>query len=396
MSQFIVLLLPNISLEDSKPREIPLFPEATPQKKQTLNLLWLLTACQQAPESKREFNLEQITNQALGLLGSTPLIEVLINLRTLYVHFDADQKLIANLIVMQLLFYSAVDRITEVPTLSMQLRFFCNINGDKDKGLGELGSQLNQHLKEVFELTSVYTNCPLLHNFLILNQQLRCPALIGVNQSFDELVNQALTKNRENRVEEVLLIAHELRQLTIAFYQKVSITELNDGNWLKSDKDNLSPNIKELTDSFNLLSSYFCFKILSQPPENLKNALQFIIDLAQALCPLKGENYPDLNHMMLIAGILNNQQISRLYDKDAFRLPSAFRGLSTKDLDYIEEINKLISSEKNSKYMREVYGAFRSALPFLGLLLTEATFATDGNPNPLSRAEALGIVFKKY
>ncbi|MCW8385475.1 ankyrin repeat domain-containing protein [Fluoribacter dumoffii] len=395
MNQFIVLLIPHISLEDSKPREVPLFPEATPKKNQTLNLLWFLTACQDTPESKREFNLEQITNQALGVLGSTSLIEVLINLRALYVHFDADQKLIANLIVLQLLFYSAVNRIAEVPTLSMQLRFFCNINSDKDKGLGELGSQLNQHLKEVLELTSVYTNCPLLHNFLILNQQLRCPALIDANKSFDQLVNQALTKNRDNRVDEVLLIAHELRQLTITFYQKVSITEFNDGNWLKANKDILSPNIKELTDSFNLLSSYFCLKILSQPPENLKNALQFIIDLAQALCPLKGENYPDLNHMMLIAGILNNKDISRLYDKDAFRLPSAFRGLSTKDLHYLEEINKLISSDKNSKYMREVYGAFRSALPFLGLLLTEATFATDGNPNPLSRAEALGIVLKK-
>lgn len=206
------------------------------------------------------------------MLGSTSLIEVLINLRALYVHFDADQKLIANLIVLQLLFYSAVNRIAEVPTLSMQLRFFCNINSDKDKGLGELGSQLNQHLKEVLELTSVYTNCPLLHNFLILNQQLRCPALIDANKSFDQLVNQALTKNRDNRVDEVLLIAHELRQLTITFYQKVSITEFNDGNWLKANKDILSPNIKELTDSFNLLSSYFCLKILSQPPENLKCA----------------------------------------------------------------------------------------------------------------------------
>ncbi|QMT61676.1 RasGEF domain-containing protein [Legionella sp. PC997] len=395
MNQFIALLIPHISLEDSKPREVPLFSEGTPQKNQPLSLLWFLTACQETPESKREFNLEKITNQALGVLGSTSLIEVLISLRTLYVHFDADQKLIANLIVMQLLCYSAVNRIAELPTLSMQLRFFCNINSDKDKGLGELGSELNQHLKEGLESSSVYTNCPLLHNFLSLNRQLRCPTLIDANRSFDQLVNQALAKTRGERVDEVLLIAHELRQLTITFYQKVSITEFNDGNWLKADKDILSPNIKELTGSFNRLSSYFCFKILSQPPENLKTALQFIIDLAQALCPLKGENYPDLNHMMLIAGILNNKNISRLYDKNASRIPTAFKGLSTKDLRYIEEINKLISSEKNSKYLREVYGAFRSALPFLGLLLTEATFATDGNPNPLLRAETLGMVLKK-
>lgn len=32
MNQFIVLLIPHISLEDSKPREVPLFPEATPKK----------------------------------------------------------------------------------------------------------------------------------------------------------------------------------------------------------------------------------------------------------------------------------------------------------------------------------------------------------------------------
>ena len=171
--------------------------------------------------------------------------------------------------------------------------------------------------------------------------------------------------------------------LTITFYRNASIDEFKSGSWLKDG----APHVTAFTHAFNKLSAYFIEKILSQPLNNAINGLQFLLELAQALCPLDQEGYPDLNHLMLISSILNNINISRVN--------SAFKELSSKEQKLIEEINRLVCQEKNSKFMREVYGAYRTALPFLGGLLTSITFAHDGNENnTLLRMEAVGSVLK--
>ncbi|MBL7479141.1 RasGEF domain-containing protein [Legionella bononiensis] len=409
INNFLYILASHISIADSNPLIPPVFNTGKKLKDQVQETLWLLTACQVSHESKRTFDFAAITHRALGILSSLSLFELLVNLRALYPYFDKDQKIIANVVVLQLLYYNAIDRVNPKSKLTMQIRFLTKLNIDVEKGLGKLGEDINQHLLKIHDLCSSYTKRPLLRNYYILNQGISQPDVLKLHKSFDTIVDQALTKNRAKRTEEVGIIAHELRMLTISFYQHASISEFHNKNWEKTDvcpeaeedghacdtncvkagKSTLAPHIVEFTEHFNKLSNYFVVKILSQPRKNIKNALQLLIEIAQVLCPLNDEHYPDINHLMVISSVLNNVDISRLinYATD----------LSAEDNAYRMEIDTITSRNKNFQLMRNVYLQFRTTLPFLGLLLRDMTFAQDGNSNSekIVRAEACGEILKK-
>lgn len=387
IAHFIRLLAPHISIADSEPRIVPRINKGQEQTDIIRDTLWLITACQVSHESKREFSFEDITNRALGILSSFSLFEVLINLRGIYPHFDKDQKIVANFIVFQLLNYNAIDQVKAFSKLDMQLRFFCNLNVDKKIGLGELGEFINRHLMDMQTLVSS-SNHPMLQNFSTLNHQTSRPEIIKSNKSFDEIVEQALSKTRDTRIDEVLIIAHDLRMLTVTFYQQVSIKEFHNLNWGRSNKETLSPHVVEFTEFYNGISNYFMAKILLQPSGNIKNALQLLIEIAQALCSLDGEQYPDLNHLMGIgSSVLDSPNITRL--------TSVLKELPQKDKLYMEEISQVVSTGKNFKVMRELYHVYRTTLPFLGLLLKDITFAHDGNSSKILKAEATGAILKR-
>jgi hypothetical protein len=385
VNRFIHLLISHISIADSKRRIAPKFSSDDIQQNMIRDTLWILTAFQISHKSKRVFNFEVITNRALGVLSFISLFDILVNLRALYTYFDKDQKIIANFIVMQLMYYNAINQVMPLSKLNMQLRFICKLNTD---GLGILGEDINRHLLKMQELSQVSTNNPLLRNFYILNRQASHHELLKSYPSFNQFVDLALKKTRDTRIDEVLIIAHDLRMLTFSFYQKVLIGEFWNNAWTKENKNELSPHIVELTDYFNKLSDYFVAKILSQPTGNIKNAIQLFIEIAQAICPLADEQYPDIHHLMVIGfGVLSNPNITRL--------TSFLKDLPSKDRRYLEEISKIVSPEKNYKVMRELYREFRTTLPFLGLLCRDMTFATDGNEEKITKAEACGEILKK-
>lgn len=388
IDSFIHLLVPQISIADSKRRIAPKFNSDDEQQNMVRDTLWLLTACQLSHKSRRVFNFEVITNRALGVLSFISLLDVLVNLKALYPYFDRDQKLVANFIVLQLLYYNAINQVIPPSKLDFRLQFICKLNTNKENGLGIMGKAINRHLLKMQSLSLVSTKNILLHNFYILNRQASHPELVKSYRSFEQIVDLALTKSRDTRVDEVQIMAHELRILTFSLYQNVLIGEFWNNGWTKADRSKLSPRIVEFTDYFNKLSNYFVAKILSQPTCNIKNALQLFIEIAQALCPLADELYPDINHLMVIGfGVLANTNITRL--------TSFLKDLPSKDRRYLEEISKIVSPEKNYKIMRELYREFRTTLPFLGLLCRDMTFANDGNEEKIIKAEACGEILKK-
>ncbi|USQ15429.1 ankyrin repeat domain-containing protein (plasmid) [Legionella lytica] len=352
-----------------------------------LQKLWLLTAGQEMPNSTREFDFGILSRRILGLLNSYSLMEILIGLRIIYSDCDLAQKSIANFLIIQLLFYHVIEHIALPPLLGMHLRFLSSRNMNPTSNLGEMGKQFNEYLEKAFQLSSMISSQPVLHNFYIIRQQLSYQKLVATNNSFDDLINQALALPPKKRIEHVKLIAHELRSLTMAFYQRVSVVEFRDEGWLKEKRQQSAPHITELTKQFNKLSAYFSEKVLTQSAENIQNALQFLIELAQHLCPLDSEHYLDLNHLMMLSSVFNSIGISRL--------TNVFNTMSSTEQSIIDEVNHAVSNKKNFKFMRDIYNAYRTTLPFLGYILTETTFANSGNDNELVRAEMVGVVLKK-
>lgn len=346
-------------------------------------MLWLLTACQERLNSKREFDANLLKIRVLSLLCTYSLVEILIGLRILYPALDHDQQTIANYLIVHLLFNHANDRLKLSPVINTHLRFIYKLNADK---LGALGEQINLHLEKAFALSSLLNNQPLLRNFNFLNQSLNQGFSIKSKPSFDALVDQALRFTREQRTAQVLSIAHELQMITLSFYQHVSLHEFKQGNWHKAERHACSPQIVVFTDFFNKLSAYFIKKILAQPAYNMQNALQFVLDLFPILCPFHPEKYHDLHSVMLLGSIFNNHALARL--------TTVFTELPSLDQERVAEINRLVSSENNCKYMRQMYSTYPKTLPFIGHLLSDLTFANDGNKNDLVRLEVVGGLLK--
>lgn len=373
-----LLLSNNLMLPEQK--EV-----AVSEKKSLTNALKLLTACKETPESIREFDFERIAHRALGLLSAYDLVTILINLRRLYKEFDYHEKLVANYVVWQLFTYQCIEGLSPSSAAFLQMKFLFKCNVDEELGLGLLGMQINSLFDALIENNSDVFNVPVLSNYQLITQRL---AEYKLSQdSFEHLVDRAIELKQGEREYEVKRIAQEMRILTINFYQNVLIKEFSGCGWVKEESKKNAPHIEELTQFFNKLSACFVKKILSQPGDNIKNALQFMLELAHELCLLDGEKYPDLNHLMLICSVLNNNNI--------LRLSNSFELLSSKERKTLAELEHMVSKESNSKWMREVYRLYRTTLPFLGILLTDVTFATDGNHYPLSRFEAVGGILMR-
>ena len=177
-----------------------------------LKTLWLLTACQDNPNSKREFDVNLIANRVLGLLGTISFQEIIIHLQDLFPIFDKDQKIVANFIILQLLFHHTNDKIQLPPEISAEIRAISVLNSEH---LGKLGEQINQHLEKALDLSSLFTEHRLLRNFYLLNRAISTPSTTRTNRSFDTLVEHALNLPRKERKEHIALIAHELRIWTL-------------------------------------------------------------------------------------------------------------------------------------------------------------------------------------
>jgi hypothetical protein len=346
-----------------------------------LKKLWLLTAGQEVPDAAPEFNFSTLSYRTLGLLSSYSIIDILIGLRRIYPDCDTAQKSIANFVVLQLLFYHATEKIQLNPLLAMHFRFIYKLNVKTNSGLGKLGEQINQYLQKAHELISIMSTQPLFHNFYLLKQQINHPELINANDSFDNLVNQALALPQKERAMYVERAANALRTLAMQYYQDLSLSEFNDGNWLKIGRKQSAPNITEITENFNKLNAYFIEKILSQPRTNVQNALLFLLELSQSVCPLEGERYPDLNHLMVLTSVINSIPI--------LRLSTVFDALSEKDQNIIKQINQVVSHQKNFNFMRKIYSTYRTTLPFLGNILTDITFANEANKDKLSEKKLI-------
>ncbi|MFC3909829.1 RasGEF domain-containing protein [Legionella dresdenensis] len=400
-NEFITIVTNNISISDSEPRPMPELKDSSPRDKEALHTLWLLTACQTSPQSKRKFNFEQVEGTALGLLLTHPLVKIIQFIKELYSQFDKDQKIIANFIVLQLIAYNAINKIQFTPLLAQRLQHLGSRNIDKRDGLGPLGEIINSLLAEKYELCSSYYTNPILWNGYLLNGKLSEPELAAKKNSFDQFVDYALQKTPESRVNEVELIAHELLLLTMLLYRKISIIEFRDQSWQKDNKAELAPVITRFTNYFNQLFEYFAAKILTQPPANLGNALRFMIELGQVLCPLEGEFYRDLNHFKLVASVLSSSEISRLYDTDMCAYANQLACLTPAELGRIKEIEKLSSAARHSEFMRKMYETFQTTLPFPAEILQELIYAVDGNKQDipeeraLARTEAEGKILKK-
>lgn len=369
-------------LGTQSPIEKPNFKEIDPDLEEDfIEIIWMITAGYNS-KIHRQFDFELLTHSSVGLLNLYGFEKIINCFTVLYPYLDDFQKLVANFITFQLL-----DNMTQadldrdfVPEIVLDT--FLRWNISPDHGLSQ-GQEINQIFFSLITVNNNFYEQPLLKNYRILTQCLCDPSLDSQNASFDSLVNNALDKTSGKRDVEVELIANEIRTLSVSFYQNVTLHEFNF--IVDSQSAKIAPHIVLIRNYFNRLNNYFLKKILLQPEKNVTNVLKFLLELAQALCPLYEENYPDLNHLMVISGVLNNSSIMRLKNHLA--------ELSENEKEIIHELETMVSF-KNFKWMREIQRTHRSTLPFLGMFTKDLTFAQE-NQNQLDRIQVNGDILLK-
>lgn len=370
--------------------------------------VWLTTAGQ-SDETHREYNLEELNYKALGLQHLLTWKGLLIYLRNMYPFFDPYQKMASNYMICQLINYNSIDNAIADPATCLQLKFFKKCNTKILRGLGPLGVELNRYINTLLYDTLSEFDSLLLKNYRLLNKW-SCDTTFNIRRElFERMIDKALLKSSSARIEDINRLARDLRITTRMFYQTLSIDDYSPAaraSLFKSQSDTASgetsssyqsssselgtEQISELpqtiqTRYFNQLSHFITQKITGQAHENVSNALKFFIQLAKALYSSNTDDYPDLNHLMLLNGVFNNTEVSRL--------SAYFEQLSPNEKKLLEELQRLVSRQSNSKIMRELRLLNHHTLPYAGNILTDLTFAKDGNRDHIpNQAEAIGKV----
>lgn len=310
-------------------------------------------------EIKRKTFLQQIR----GLQGFNSSVKIVSVLRQMFDSFSPQQKNNANFII----WYLLTTNIENFSQFAYQLSLFKNFQMPK----------INDKFQELQDLVNAHNNSILLKNYLFIKTLNDAPFFQEKKYSFDRLVNTALQKKSTERQEELTVLSQELKNLSILFYQHVKLGEFIGENWRKENKNEVSPTIVRQTEYFNRLQDYFVCKILHLPHDSLANAIRFLIQLADNVCPANNQaQYPDQNTLMLITSVLNDARIARL--------STHLNKLTETEQQQLEALNERV----NRKNMREMLNESRTTLAFLGLIQSDFTFAGE-NQDYSSRSEVL-------
>ena len=385
--------------EKGKEKEV----EKKPRSLNLLQIMWLITAGQDALEAPRSIDLQKITHIILGIQSLYSFKDILNALKELYPLFDKHQKLVGIYTACHLLISNAQEPSENTRGMTRYFRSFIQTihstkkeirsragktKKDKQSNSERLWSLRLTNLIEIYESFQSLRN-----NYYLIRSCMHSQSLEANLESFDKLVNIALTMESTERSGEIVKIASAIVKNNVLFYQKVGICEFYDKNWEKKEHPEFAPNIHAQTAHFNALANYFIEKILDQPPENRTNAVKLVVQLAQALCSLENSSstcngYPDLTGLFIMASVLNSANISRL--------TPFFEQLTLEEQDIIEEINLVIAQKSNSRYLRLISSKHPASLPFVGMFQTDMTFTIDGNPEDIfNMLELLGKTLLK-
>ncbi|ASQ46154.1 ankyrin repeat domain-containing protein [Legionella clemsonensis] len=348
-----------------------------------LETIWRITACENQHDEKGEIDFLKLSRRAFGLQNFLSFDKIINLLTELHPHFTQHQKLVANYLVLELINLNvAASFKLEKTTVNHLNLFLARYIPESEET--SFANEVRKRFTRLIRRCQNFCLQPVWCNYQLIQEWTRHSNLSHSLLSFDQLINNALTKRSTDWQHEVTLVTHELKTLSRIFFEQVEISEFANGNWLKDQSK--APHIVVFTNYFNSLNNYFLSKILNLPRKKLLHGVKFLIHLSRELGHLEGENYPDLQHLMMIHSVLNNKSLDRLV---------SFKKLPKREFQLMQELEKLLDARKNWKWMRSVYRNNQTALPFIPALLGEFTFAREQS-HLLIQAEMAGKILFSF
>ena len=165
------------------------------------------------------------------------------------------------------------------------------------------------------------------------------------------------------------------RQLTIGehhIYAEIQPIELQDLAWSKDKLKFRAPNVLAMIERFNKYSTIFATLLVGEP--RIKDRRRLIERFVRI-----GEHLLEMNSFNMLMAIMSGFGNSAVY-----RMKHTFASLPRKTLDTMETFQALLSSNGSYKMYRDrLANVTPPIIPFLGVYLTDLTFANDGNPGEL-------------
>lgn len=126
----------------------------------------------------------------------------------------------------------------------------------------------------------------------------------------------------------------------------------------------------------NCMTNWVAYAILRHTdPKRRANCVRYFIKVA--------EYCRSLNNFSSMTAI-----ISALYSSTIHRMRKTWALVSSKNVQKLENMNKLMNSSRNFNEYRDILSLVSSpTIPFFGVYLTDLTFVEDGNPDYLDSAQ---------
>ena len=190
----------------------------------------------------------------------------------------------------------------------------------------------------------------------------------STKNNLNSSINEHNDKNNLNY--NAIDIAEQICLFEFGLMKRIEFSEFMNQNWAKKESDKNATNIIAYTKWFNRINNTISTIIIkSMTPEERSAQIGKFINVAWELKELG-----NFNGVMEVLSSLHNSSISRL-KKSWCLIPNEL----LKKLNYL---TNLMASNENFKAYRKAYNRKMksgTALPYIGLWLTDFTFIDDGN-----------------
>jgi len=307
-----------------------------------------------AINENRLFNREEIAFRVAALNSHYKPLEILTGLLKLQHELTKPQQLALFYVLNEVLLKSRPLTDHELRTLSSVVLpvFF------KRGELNEFYPPLSEILKLRLQAQEVMVDN--YHYLESLIQQYVPIAGLREVRYLLQFLNESTTLRSVN-------IAQALKSYSLVLFQDLQLNELANFLWKGPNKEQNAPSVCAIEHYFNFLSSYVAQQILKHENANIRAGyIKLYIKVAHELIT---SEVPDYNSAMAIYSALNLAPISRL--------GSTFALLNKKTLQLLDVVSATLTQEKNFKIIRESLAANPCAIPYIGMVTSDLTFAQE-------------------
>ena len=170
-----------------------------------------------------------------------------------------------------------------------------------------------------------------------------------------------------------LQVAQQVALVDKMFFDRIKMTELSHQNWMKSAKQDLSPNVLSFVARFNELFYFIVTDVISHDETSARSArFQFWSEVHKHSVSLG-----NLNAGVCIASALNSVPIRRLIKRDYIAVKQNIK-------EALENFRKLLSDRNKTGYREVLQKRIddgEPGIPYLATVLSDLTFIEEGNKN---------------